>query len=170
MLLFALLAILPVSSWAGYQSGTDTYSFSPPVGSGSGRSYALTGSGRITAVRVWEAYSNYIYGFQFRYGYIWSNVSGYRHGQAQEITLFDGEFIVQISGKYAHYVQWIVFTTNMGRSLYAGQPQGHSFNMYPTNKGAELRFLSGSFQGAITSVAAHWGVVAVPHNVTNKHL
>ncbi len=38
------------------------FSFSPQVGSGSGSSYSLTGDSRITAVRVWEAYSNYIYG------------------------------------------------------------------------------------------------------------
>ncbi|XP_054620038.1 zymogen granule membrane protein 16-like [Dunckerocampus dactyliophorus] len=168
MLLFAFLAFLPVTSLADYQAETEHYSFSPQVGSGSGRTYTITGSGRITAVRVWEAYSNYIYGFQFRYGHIWSNVSGYSYGQPQEMTLFDGEAIVQISGKYAHYVQSIVFTTNKGRSLYAGQPQGHSFNMYPTNKDGELRFISGRFHGAITSIAAHWGVVSDPHNVINK--
>lgn len=40
----------------------DTYSFSLPVGSGSGTSFVLEGDEAITAVRVWERDSSYIYG------------------------------------------------------------------------------------------------------------
>ncbi|XP_061884898.1 zymogen granule membrane protein 16-like [Entelurus aequoreus] len=170
MLFFAGLAFLSVAALADYQPEAENYSFSPQVGSGSGRSYAIMGKGRITAVRVWEAYNNYIYGFQFRYDSIWTEVSGYHYGTPQEMELFQGEAIVQISGKYAHYVQSVVFTTSLGRSLYAGQPVGHSFNMFPTNKNAELRFISGRLHGAITAIGAHWAVVVEPLNGTTEQL
>ncbi|XP_072226264.1 zymogen granule membrane protein 16-like [Leuresthes tenuis] len=151
--LFALLT--------GYVVAHETalYSFSPAVGSGSGSTYSITGEGRITAVRVWEYYNNYIYGFQFRYGFRWSPVVGYISGQLQEIEFFDDEAIVQISGKYSHYIQSLVFTTNKGRSLQAGQPSGHSFNMYPAHRDAELRFISGRVHGGISSIEAHWVVL-----------
>ncbi|XP_056255714.1 zymogen granule membrane protein 16-like [Seriola aureovittata] len=145
------------------------YSFSPAVGSGSGTSYSLTGEGRITAVRVWEAYNNYIYGFQFRYGFIWSSVVGSKSGNPLVMELYDDEAIIQVSGKYAHYLQSVVFTTNRGRTLRAGQPSGHSFNMYPTHSQAELRFISGRVHGAITSIGAHWGVVDPAVNGTAGH-
>ncbi|XP_070778398.1 zymogen granule membrane protein 16-like [Enoplosus armatus] len=152
-----LLALLAACALAEVQP--QHYSFSPSVGSGSGSSYSITGEGRITAIRVWEAYNNFIYGFQIRYGFVWSPIVGSKSGEAKEMELFDGEAFVQISGKYAHYVQSVVFTTNRGRSLLAGQPTGHSFNMYPAHMQAELRFISGRVHGAITSIGAHWGVV-----------
>ncbi|XP_071357193.1 zymogen granule membrane protein 16-like [Trachinotus anak] len=164
LVLFTLLA---ASALADVQP--QYYSFSPAVGSGSGTSYSLTGEGRITAVRVWEAYNNYIYGFQFRYGLIWSSVVGSKSGNPLEMELFDDEAIIQISGKYAHYVQSVVFTTTRGRTLRAGQPSGHSFNMYPTHSEAELRFISGRVHGAITSIGAHWGVVHSAVNSTAEH-
>uniref|UniRef100_UPI0037E7A6BF zymogen granule membrane protein 16-like n=1 Tax=Semicossyphus pulcher TaxID=241346 RepID=UPI0037E7A6BF len=140
------------------------YSFSPSVGSGSGSSYVLSGEGRITAVRVWEANNNYIYGFQFKYGALWSSVVGIKSGIPQEIELYEDEAIVQISGKYAHYVQSVVFTTNRGRTLQVGQPSGRSFNMYPINSKAELIIISGRYSGGITSIGAHWAVVNQPSN------
>ncbi|XP_053190035.1 zymogen granule membrane protein 16-like [Scomber japonicus] len=137
-------------------AGPQHFSFSPPVGSGSGSQYSLTGEGRITAVRVWENSNGYIFGFQFRYGSVWSLVAGHKSGQVLEMELFEGEAFVQISGKHNHYLYSVVFTTNRGRSLFAGQPVGHSFNMYPEHSGAELRFISGRVHGAITSIGAHW--------------
>lgn len=134
------------------------YSFSQAAGSGSGQPYSLTGQGRITAVRVWEAYNNYIYAFQFRYGFIWSDVVGNKNGNSQEMELDDDEAITQISGKTAHYLMWVVFTTSKGRTLHAGQPSGRSFNMYRGHPMAELRFISGRFSGGITSLQAHWGI------------
>ncbi|XP_061616826.1 zymogen granule membrane protein 16-like [Phyllopteryx taeniolatus] len=163
-----LLLLLPIKALGDYQPENQYYSFSPQVGSGQGRSYAITGNGRITGVRVWEARNNYIYGLQIRYGYTWSNVTGYTYGEVQEILLFEDEAIVQICGKYSHYVQSLVFTTNLGRSLYAGQPQGHTFNMFPTNEKAELRFISGRVHGAITAIGAHWAVVSDLHGTTRK--
>lgn len=134
------------------------YSFSKAVGSGGGSSYAVTGEGRITAVRVWEVYSNYIYGFQLRYGVVWTPVVGYVSGEPQELTLNKDERIIQVSGKYTHYIQSLIFVTDKGRSLHVGQPSGHSFNMYATHPDAELRFLSGQVSGPPTSLQAHWAV------------
>ncbi|KAM9838200.1 zymogen granule membrane protein 16-like isoform 2-T2 [Aulostomus maculatus] len=153
-----VLALLSASVWAD-DVESHHYSFSPPVGSGSGSRYSLTGEGRITAVRVWEAYSNYIYGFQFRYGFVWSEVAGRTYGTAVEMELYPGEAIMQVSGKFAHYLQSVVFTTSRGRTLSAGQASGYSFNMYPRHPDAELRFLSGRVHGAITSIACHWAAV-----------
>uniref|UniRef100_A0A3Q3G7N2 Jacalin-type lectin domain-containing protein n=1 Tax=Labrus bergylta TaxID=56723 RepID=A0A3Q3G7N2_9LABR len=140
------------------------YSISPAVGSASGTEYSLTGHGRITALRVWDQNGNYIQ--RFRYGYIWSKIVGFKSGDVQEIELFEDEAIVQISGKHSHYVQSVVFMTNKGRSLIAGQPSGRSFNMYPESSMAELRFLSGRYHGGITSMGAHWAVVYEAYNST----
>ncbi|XP_024120321.1 zymogen granule membrane protein 16-like [Oryzias melastigma] len=96
---------------------------------------------------------------QFRYGAVWSDVAGNMYGTLQEIELWDGESIVEVSGMYGYNVEYLIFTTNQGRFLHAGQPAGSSFNMYPSFDGAELVFLSGRQNGAITSLGAHWAVV-----------
>ncbi|KAJ8409860.1 hypothetical protein AAFF_G00219190 [Aldrovandia affinis] len=86
----------------------------------------------------------------------------------QEITLFEDEAIVQISGKYQHYIQSLVFITNRGRFLMAGQPYGASFNFYPAHSESELRLLSGQVHYAITSIGAHWGIVYKPRRCTSS--
>ncbi|XP_034560168.1 zymogen granule membrane protein 16-like [Notolabrus celidotus] len=139
------------------------YSFSNEVGTGSGSPYSLKGQGKITAVRVWD--SNYLYAFQFRYGYIWSPIVGNKAGFVQEMELHDDEAIIQISGKYSHYLQSVVFTTTKGRTLQAGQPSGNSFNMYaPVNSMSQLVALTGRYHGGLTSLQAHWGLL--PSNST----
>nr|XP_061789587.1 zymogen granule membrane protein 16-like [Nerophis lumbriciformis] len=141
----------------------DHYSFSPAVGGGSGTQYVTKGAGRVTAIRVWELFGSYIVGIQLRYDYTWSNVVGRSilHQEPQEMYLRNDEAIVQVSGKYSsfNYIYQIIFVTNKGRFLIAGQPVQISFNFYPVHPDAELRFLSGRFNGAgITSLGAHWGV------------
>ncbi|XP_061772266.1 zymogen granule membrane protein 16-like [Nerophis ophidion] len=140
----------------------DHYSFSPTVGSGSGTSFATQGTGRITAVRVWELNSAYIVGLQLRYDYIWTNQIGRTVGQPLEMILHPGEKIIQVSGKYftSNFIYQLIFVTSTGRSLIAGQPTQTSFNFYPTYPDAELRILSGRFNGAgITGLGAHWGLI-----------
>ncbi|XP_036372212.1 zymogen granule membrane protein 16-like [Megalops cyprinoides] len=146
------------------------YSYSPAVGSGSGSPYSTEGVGRITAVRIWENYSSYIQGIQLRYEYSWGPVIGRSSGTEQEILLFDGEAIIQVSGKYQqhNYIYQLVFTTNRGRSLLAGQASGLSFNFYPAHSESELRFISGRQNGnGITSLGAHWGMVYEEPSASN---
>ncbi|XP_028317429.1 zymogen granule membrane protein 16-like [Gouania willdenowi] len=158
MLFVAVLTLLALSALADDFHDPE-YSFVAPVGPGSGTAFSLTGEGRITAIRVWEWSGSYIVGFQFRYGVVWSEVVGRKEGESHEMELFDGEAIVQISGKYTSYIQSVVFITNMGRSLNVGRPSGHSFNMYPTNKHAELCFISGRYHSGISSLGSHWALV-----------
>ncbi|XP_054879654.1 zymogen granule membrane protein 16-like [Poeciliopsis prolifica] len=152
---FVVLALLAACVWAE----DSHYSFSPSVGSGSGSSYSITGEGRITAIRVWEAWGNHVYGIQLCYGSIWSQIAGYTYNQPVEIKLFEDEKIIQVSGKYAHYIQSMILVTNKGRSLQVGQPSGQSFNMYPTHQDAELRFISGNYHGGLSAFQAHWAVL-----------
>lgn len=164
MVFFALLVL---SAWANAQP--QSYSYSPPAGTGGGNPYTINGEGRITAVRVWDNYNGHIYGIQLRYGYIWSHVAGYTTSDRHDIELFEDESIIQISGKFAHYVQSLVITTSRGRTLMAGQPNGRSFNMYTTNTAAELRFLSGRYHGGLTSIGAHWAIFEPFTNSTAEH-
>ncbi|XP_036411169.1 zymogen granule membrane protein 16-like [Megalops cyprinoides] len=154
------LCLLCGSSWALYKP--QYYSYSAAVGGGSGTSYASDGEGRITAVRVWEISGSYITGFQLRYEYAWSPRYGREVGTPLEMSLFEGEAIVQVSGKYnpSNYIYQLVFVTSRGRSFIVGQPVGTSFNFYPVHSESELRFLSGRFNGnGITSMGAHWAMV-----------
>ncbi|XP_031442538.1 zymogen granule membrane protein 16-like [Clupea harengus] len=161
-LLLVLSALLATASAA-----PSYFSFSPSVGSGSGTSYTITGMGRITAVRTWEINNGRVYGIQLRYGTTWSLVAGYRSGTVKEIELFDDEFIVQISGKFAHYIESLMIVTNRGRSLIAGQPSGTTFNMYTIHPTAELRFLSGRYHGGLTSIASHWAVLSTSNGTAD---
>ncbi|CAL1583467.1 unnamed protein product [Knipowitschia caucasica] len=132
------------------------YSFSSLVGSGSGTPYRIEGDERVTGVRVWSQ-SSYISSIQLRYGYIWAERAGLHSGTMQEFLLFDDEALVQISGKYSHYIHSLVFVTSRGRSLMVmGNPSGESFNMYPEHEQAELRFLSGTYHAYLTGISAHW--------------
>ncbi|XP_064201838.1 zymogen granule membrane protein 16-like [Anguilla rostrata] len=133
--------------------------YSPAVGRGSGNSFASSGEDRITGVRVWEISGSYIRGLQLKYDYTWTPVFGQSLNEQQEMLLFDDEAIVQISGKYnpGNYVYQLMFVTNRGRFLIAGQPIGTSFNFYPNHRQGELRLISGrSDSNGITSIAALW--------------
>ncbi|XP_027141808.1 zymogen granule membrane protein 16 [Larimichthys crocea] len=137
------------------------YSYSNAVGGGSGNAFSLNGKGRITSIRLWEVPNAYITGIQLRYENIWTPRAGRYYGGTHELNLFDGEVIVQISGKYySNYIYQLIFLTSRGRSLIVGQPIRDSFNFYPIHVDAELRMLSGRVNSAgITALAAHWGAV-----------
>ncbi|XP_062255127.1 zymogen granule membrane protein 16-like [Platichthys flesus] len=136
---------------------TADYSYSGSVGGG-GIAFASSAKGRITGIRVWEIQSQYITGIQLRHNYIWSKVFGRVYGPMLEMSLFDGEGVVQVSGKYhSNYIYQLIFITSRGRSLTAGQPYQKSFNFYPTHPESELRMLSGRHNGnGITALGAHW--------------
>ncbi|XP_062255128.1 zymogen granule membrane protein 16-like [Platichthys flesus] len=137
---------------------TADYSYSGSIG-GSGIAFASSGKGRVTGIRVWEVPGTYITGIQVRHNYIWSKVFGRAYGPVLEMSLFDGESIVQVSGKYhtGGYIYQLIFITSRGRSLTAGQPAQKSFNFYPTHPESELRILSGKHNGnGITALGAHW--------------
>ncbi len=96
-----------------------------------------------------------------RYDGNWTELVGTNsYGNEKEMTLFNNERFVQISGKYSSgYISELMFVTNEGRSFKVGQPYGISFNFYPTHDGSELRFISGRQNGfALTSIGAHWAV------------
>ncbi len=103
----------------------------------------------------------YLFRIQMKYDSNWTELVGMNsYGNEREMTLFDNEHFVQVSGKYySGYISELMFVTNEGRSFKVGQPSGLSFNFYPTHDGSELRFLSGRQSGfALTSIGAHWGV------------
>ncbi|XP_075995717.1 zymogen granule membrane protein 16-like [Genypterus blacodes] len=149
---FAVLVAIPLAQ--------SKYSYSPEVGYGGyGNSFSLVGEGRITAVRVWDYFGN-IRGIQLRFGAIWASIPhSYHYGPSQTIELFEGEAIIQLSGRHSHYVNGLVFVTNRGRSLIVGQSHGRSFNMYAKDNSSELISLSGRYHGPLTSIGAHWGEV-----------
>nr|XP_040021570.1 zymogen granule membrane protein 16-like [Gasterosteus aculeatus aculeatus] len=146
------------------------YSYSPSVGGGSGTSFSTEGGyGKITAIRVWELNNAYIVGIQLRYGGIWTERAGREIGVPEELELFDGETIVQVSGKYhSNYIYQLKFVTSRGRILFAGQPLYASFNFYASHPDAELKLLSGRSDGSgITALGAHWGVHEEESNTTD---
>lgn len=144
-------------------AGPQKYSFNLMVGSGSGTPFKSEGMGRISGVRIWDnGYT--VNGIQLRYGDIWSATVGvsYSSLRMHEFELYDDEAIIQVSGKYAQYLSWIMIGTSKGRFFVVGQPSGSSFNFYPEHYGAELRFISGRFSRAITGFSCHWGLAIEP--------
>uniref|UniRef100_A0A8C1LAS7 Jacalin-type lectin domain-containing protein n=1 Tax=Cyprinus carpio TaxID=7962 RepID=A0A8C1LAS7_CYPCA len=142
----------------------DFFSYSPAVGDGSGTEFSTANEGRITGIRVWEYnyyWGGYISGFQLKYESNWTAVVGANGGNLMEMILNDKEAIIQNSGKYySGYIYELVFITNQWRFFKVGQSSGVSFNFYPTQKGNELRFLSGRQNGnGITSIGAHWAAI-----------
>ncbi|XP_075322594.1 zymogen granule membrane protein 16-like [Odontesthes bonariensis] len=129
-------------------AGLVHYSYSRAVGGGSGESFSSEGEGRITAVRVWEISSSYITGC--------TEVPPVLTG-VPSVT----DSYCLISGKYhTDYIHMLIFVTSQGRTLNVGQPVQSSFNFYPVHPDAELRLLSGRYNGnGITSLGAYWGVV-----------
>uniref|UniRef100_A0A8C6T8Z9 Jacalin-type lectin domain-containing protein n=1 Tax=Neogobius melanostomus TaxID=47308 RepID=A0A8C6T8Z9_9GOBI len=150
-----LASLLAATAFAGGQFS----SINDQVGSGSGTAYTLQGQGHITGVRVWHS-GNLIYGFQLRFGDIWSDRAGLANGLIETFELWDDEVIVQVSGTWSHYIHSLQFISNRGRSLIVGLPSGQTFNMYTKHPKAELCTISGRYHGAITGFAAQWNVIS----------
>ncbi|XP_063040894.1 zymogen granule membrane protein 16-like [Engraulis encrasicolus] len=165
MLFWLALCMLCSTAWTRslYESDDKVlYSYSPPVGSASGDRFATSGTGRISAVRMWERTNNIVTGFQLKYGFAWTPRVGVNTTRRVELDLFDGEAIVQVSGKFNpnSHIHQLVFTTSRGRSLSAGLSNGVSFSHNPTTPEEELRILSGrSNTAGITALGAHWAPV-----------
>ncbi|XP_068616556.1 zymogen granule membrane protein 16-like [Brachionichthys hirsutus] len=133
-------------------------SFTGPVGSGGGESFATNGYGRITGIRIWELSHSIITGFQLCFHGIWDEVIGRKTSIENRIILFEDEVITQVSGKHStRYIKQIIIGTSLGRYMFAGQPFKRAFNMYPDEDHEELIKLSGfhDYYG-ITALAAHW--------------
>nr|XP_055067282.1 zymogen granule membrane protein 16-like isoform X1 [Misgurnus anguillicaudatus]XP_055067285.1 zymogen granule membrane protein 16-like isoform X1 [Misgurnus anguillicaudatus] len=139
----------------------DLFSYSPAVGGGSGTEYSTAHEGCITGIKIWEYSGSYIYGLQLKYDTNWTTIIGSENGNPQVMEFYEKEYITQISGKYdSSYIYELIFVTNLGRFLKVGQPAGNSFNIYPAQRGSDLRFLSIRTNGwAIASIGAHWSVI-----------
>ncbi|KAM4581013.1 zymogen granule membrane protein 16-like [Odontesthes bonariensis] len=167
--MFSLLFFAALCASCLAKPGLVHYSYSRAVGGGSGESFSSEGEGRITAVRVWEISSSYITGSV-------SLDSCQCVLKTEGLTLFFSctevppvltgvpsvtDSYCLISGKYhTDYIHMLIFVTSQGRTLNVGQPVQSSFNFYPVHPDAELRLLSGRYNGnGITSLGAYWGVV-----------
>ncbi|XP_030215718.1 zymogen granule membrane protein 16 [Gadus morhua] len=158
-----LSILLFAAAWVACLAQSNEFSsYSSAIGLGAGTPFSAKGEGSITGVKVWEHPNSHITGIQLRHGANWGSVLGIVTTSELSMELFEGEAIVQVSGKFnpVDYIYQLTFRTNRGRSLIAGQPFQVSFNFYPKFARAELRMLSGrSNDKGITSLGAHWGIV-----------
>lgn len=95
---------------------------------------------------------------QVRYGTVWSDYVGGKSGDLEEIFLYPGESVIQVSGKYKNYLRKLVFVTNKGRYLPFGKDTGTSFNAAPLYPDTVLRFISGRAGSVIDAIGLHWDV------------
>lgn len=77
-------------------------------------------------------------------------------GDLDEIFLYPGESIVQVSGKYKTYLRKLVFVTDKFRFLSFGKDTGTSFNAAPLYPNTVLRFFSGRAGSLIDAIGFHW--------------
>ena len=77
-------------------------------------------------------------------------------GDLDEIFLYPGEPIVQVSGKYSTYLRKLVFVTDKFRFLSFGKDKGTSFNAAPLYPNTVLRFFSGRAGSLIDAISFHW--------------
>ncbi|XP_052492193.1 zymogen granule membrane protein 16 [Budorcas taxicolor] len=133
-------------------------SYSGEYGGGGGERFSQSGNqldGPITAIRI-RVSSYYIVGLQVRYGTVWSDYVGGTSGDLDEIFLYPGESIVQVSGKYKTYLRKLVFVTDKFRFLSFGKDKGTSFNAVPLYPNTVLRFFSGRSGSLIDAIGFHW--------------
>ncbi|KAM9305370.1 zymogen granule membrane protein 16-like [Gastrophryne carolinensis] len=153
MLLWILLSVCCLA--AAQQRGS---SFSGEFGGGGGKRFSQSGNqldGPITGFRV---RSNYLFitGMQVRYGKMWSEYQGGRQGNLDEILLFPGEHIVQVTGKHIAYLHQISFITNKHRTFDFGNGSGTKFTAAPLYPNTVLRYISGSSGIYINAIGLHW--------------
>ncbi|XP_069860091.1 zymogen granule membrane protein 16 [Dipodomys merriami] len=157
MLTIALLALLCASASANAIQLRSS-SFNGEYGGTGGQRFSHSGNqleGPITAIRV-RVNSYYIVGLQVRYGKVWSDYVGGKQGDLEEIFLYPGESVVQVSGKYKRYLKKLVFVTDQHRYLAFGKDSGTSFNAAPLYPNTVLRFISGRAGSLINAIGLHW--------------
>uniref|UniRef100_A0A7N4NG93 Zymogen granule membrane protein 16 n=2 Tax=Sarcophilus harrisii TaxID=9305 RepID=A0A7N4NG93_SARHA len=157
MLALVLLALFCVSAESVQPRSS---SYNGEYGGGGGERFSHSGNqldGPITAIRI-RVNRYYIVGLQVRYGKEWSNYVGGSQGDLEEIFLYPGESIIQVSGKYKYYVRKLVFVTDKGRYLPFGKDTGTSFNAAPLYPNTVLRFFSGRSGSLINAIGLHWDV------------
>ncbi|KAM5153039.1 zymogen granule membrane protein 16-like [Mantella aurantiaca] len=153
MLLWILLSVCGLA--AAQQRSS---SYSGEYGGGGGKRFSQSGNqldGPITALRIRCNRYNII-GLQVRYGTTWSQYQGGSLGDLEEVFLQPGEYIIQVSGKYASYLRQLIFVTNKGRYFAFGKDYGTSFNGIPLYPDTVLRYVSGSSGAAIDAIGFHW--------------
>ncbi|KAM9305371.1 zymogen granule membrane protein 16-like [Gastrophryne carolinensis] len=134
-------------------------SFAGEYGAGGGTSFSFSSEqikGPITGLRIRDD-ASHVRGIQLQYGGIWGPYYGHTSGTLHEILLLPGEYITQASGKFASYVNDLIFVTNRGRLFRFGQPSGTSFNDFPLFEGTALRYISGRYSSVLHSIGFHWG-------------
>ncbi|XP_066487306.1 zymogen granule membrane protein 16 [Tiliqua scincoides] len=154
--LLALLCCCIATNAGAIQPRSSSYS--GEYGGGGGKRFSQSGNqleGPITAIRI-RINRWYIVGLQVRYGKEWSNYVGGSSGDLEEIFLFPGESIIQVSGKYKRYVKRLVFVTDKGRYFAYGEDKGTSFSAAPLYPNTVLRFFSGSSGSVIDAIGFHW--------------
>ncbi|XP_072455425.1 zymogen granule membrane protein 16-like [Notamacropus eugenii] len=155
MLALTLLALFCVSA-ESVQPRLSSYN--GEYGGGGGERFSHSGyqlDGPITALRI-RVSNYYIVGLQVRYGKEWSNYVGGTQGDLEEIFLYPGESIIQVSGKYKKYLRKLVLVTDKGRYMPFGKDTGTSFNAAPLYPDTVLRFISGRAGSLIDAIGLHW--------------
>ncbi|XP_045051377.2 zymogen granule membrane protein 16 [Desmodus rotundus] len=157
MLTIALLALLCASASANAIQARSS-SYNGEYGGSGGKRFSHSGNqmdGPITAIRI-RVNKYYIVGLQVRYGKVWSDYVGGTQGDLEEIFLHPGESVIQVSGKYKHYLRKLVLVTDKGRYLPFGKDTGTSFNAVPLHPNTVLRFISGRADTLINAIGLHW--------------
>uniref|UniRef100_A0A8C8S6P5 Jacalin-type lectin domain-containing protein n=1 Tax=Pelusios castaneus TaxID=367368 RepID=A0A8C8S6P5_9SAUR len=158
-MLLRILAVTLVLLANSAAEKEDRHSFSGEYGVASGTPFSYSGPhrwGPITAFRLWEFPHYYIYGY-LQFAYRWGETYGPQQGNMHEVTLFPGERITQVSGKFYKYICQLIISTSQGRIFFFGQPRGTSFNAYPSDRKQVLSFFSGhQNRRGITGLAMHW--------------
>ncbi|KAJ7314085.1 hypothetical protein JRQ81_006019 [Phrynocephalus forsythii] len=113
--------------------------------------------GPITALKI-GANDRYIFSIQVRYGDSWSNTEGSEVGSPSSTELFLGEGLVQVTGRFGSYVEYLAFRTNLGRLVAFGPSAGSgmTFDAEPLFPNSVLRYVSGRSGSLVNALGFHW--------------